>query len=130
MSSKLTEIGSLKLGNFIIIDGVVCKVTDTKTSKTGKHGHAKVRLSAAGALDKRRREMIKPADAKVEVPLIEKSDAQVISISGDSSQVMDLKSYETFDISIPEELKSKIKEGSQILYWDIMGTKQMKQVKG
>ena len=130
MTSKLTEISSLKVGGFVLIDGMACKVSDIKHSKTGKHGHAKVRVSSLGILDGRRREIIKPSDAKVEVPIIEKSDAQIISINGDKAQVMDLNSYETFEMNIPEELKEKINEGSQIMYWDITGTKQMKQVKG
>ncbi len=130
MASKLVEVNSLKKGGFLLIDGIACRVADIKHSKTGKHGHAKVRVSAIGLLDDRRREIIKPADAKVEVPIIEKSDAQVISITGDKANVMDLTTYETFEVDIPEELKEKIKEGVQVLYWDITGTKIIKQIKG
>ena len=42
---------------------------------------------------------------------------------------MDMKTYETFELPIPEELKKEIKEGSQVLYWTMMGQKVMKQVK-
>ena len=129
MTTKLVDMNSLKVNGYVLIDGVACRVTEIKHSKTGKHGHAKARVSSVGLLDGRRREIIKPSDAKVEVPIIEKMDAQVISISGDTAHVMNLKSFETFDMKIPEELKAKVKEGSQVLYWDITGTKVMKQVK-
>ena len=42
---------------------------------------------------------------------------------------MDMDSYETFDIEIPEELKDDVAEGKEVLYWTLMGTKIMKQVK-
>ena len=43
--------------------------------------------------------------------------------------VMDMETYETFDLTIPEELKGQIKEGIQIVYWIVMDTKLMKQIK-
>ncbi len=70
-----------------------------------------------------------PASAKVDVPIIDKKNAQVLSIQGDMANVMDMESYETFDIKIPEELKGQIVEGSQVLYWIILGEKIIKQVK-
>lgn len=130
MSTKLVEIGSLKKNGFILIDGIACRISDIKHSKTGKHGHAKIRVSALGVLDGRRREMIKPSDAKVEVPIVQKSDAQVISMDNDVAKVMDLNTYETFDIKIPEEFEDKVEKDSQILYWDVKGTKIIKQIKG
>ena len=130
MTTKLVDMNSLKVNGYVLVDGVACKIVDIKHSKTGKHGHAKARVAAVDLLDGRRREIIKPSDAKVEVPIIEKMDAQVVSITGDKANVMDLVTYETFEMSIPEELKDKVNEGSQVLYWDITGTKVMKQIKG
>jgi len=42
---------------------------------------------------------------------------------------MDLETYETFDMEIPEELKAEVKEGKEVLYWTIMGGRVIKQVK-
>jgi translation initiation factor 5A len=127
--SKLVSVGSLKKGDTIIIDGAACKITDTSTSRPGKHGHAKVNLMAVGLLDGKKRNLIMPGHDKVEAPIIEKKNAQVLSISGNKANVMDMESYETFDIDIPEELKAEVKEGSEILYWIIMAQKIIKQVK-
>jgi translation initiation factor 5A len=71
-----------------------------------------------------------PGHDSIEVPIIEKKNAQVLSVSGNKANVMDSETYETFDIEIPDELKGSCSEGTIILYWDVMGTRVMKQVKG
>ena len=126
---KLVSVGGLKKGDTIIIDGHACKITDTSTSRPGKHGHAKVNMMAVGMLDGKKRNLIMPGHDKVEAPIIEKKNGQVLSISGNTANVMDSESYETFDLEVPEELKGDVKEGVEILYWIMMGTKVLKQVK-
>ena len=126
---KLVSVGSLKKGDTIIIDGAACKVTDTATSRPGKHGHAKVNMMAVGILDGKKRQMVMPGHDKVEAPIIGKKNAQVLSISGSTASVMDMETYETFDLEIPEELRGQVHEGSEVLYWIIMGMNVMKQVK-
>ena len=126
---KLTSVGSLKKGNYVVIDGIACTVVDTQTSRPGKHGHAKVRLSAVGLIDGKKRVIVMPGHDNIEVPIIDKKSAQVLSISGDMANVMDSETYETFDIKIPEELKGQVKEGSNVLYWIILNDKVIKQVK-
>ena len=126
---KLVSVGSLKKGDTIIIDGAACKVTDTTTSRPGKHGHAKVNMMAVGILDGKKRNLVMPGHDKVEAPIIEKKNAQVLSISGNMANVMDTESYETFDLEIPAELKDSVAEGKEVLYWTLMGLKVMKQVK-
>jgi translation initiation factor 5A len=129
MSTKIVGATSIKEGSFILLDGVACKVVSAETSKSGKHGHAKVRLVAIGLIDEKKREAVMPGHDNVEVPIIDKKTAQVLSISGDKANVMDIETYETFDMKIPEDMKDKIVEGAQVLYWVIMGEKVMKQVK-
>ena len=128
MEKKFSTLNELKIGSFVLIDDIPCKVVSTIHSKPGKHGAPKIRLEATGLVDGRRRSIVSSADSRVEVPIIEKRNAQVISISGDKANVMDLESFETFDIDIPEEYKDKIHEGSTVLYWDV-GVKLMKGVK-
>ncbi|GIU68854.1 MAG: translation initiation factor IF-5A [Candidatus Woesearchaeota archaeon] len=123
------SVGSLQKGNYVVIDGVASIVTDTQTSRPGKHGHAKVRLVAVGIIDGKKREVVMPGHDNIDVPIIEKKTAQVLSINGDIANVMDSESFETFDLKIPEELKESCKEGSNVLYWIILNDKVMKQVK-
>ncbi|MBN2457890.1 translation initiation factor IF-5A [Candidatus Woesearchaeota archaeon] len=129
MTIKLASIGTLQKGSYVVIDGVACKVTDKQTSRPGKHGHAKVRMQAVGLIDGKKREIVKPGHDNIEVPMIDKRSAQVLSIHGDSANVMDIETYETFDLEIPAELKPDCKEGSNILYWQILEQKVMKQIK-
>ena len=126
---KVVSIGSLQKGNYIIIDGVACKVVSTQTSRPGKHGHAKVRMQAVGLIDNKKREIVKPGHENVEVPVVDKRTAQVLSIQGDIANVMDAETYETFDLKIPDELKGEVAEGCNVLYWVILSQKVMKQVK-
>ena len=126
---KHTHASSLKKGSYVIIDGAACKVTDIKTSKPGKHGHAKINLTAAGLLDDKKRNIIMPGHDSIDVPIVDKRTAQVLSISGNQANVMDSETYETFDLSIPDEFKAECNEGSQVLYWVVLTDKVMKQVK-
>ena len=129
MEKKSVSVGNLKKGDTILIDDAPCKITDTATSRPGKHGHAKVNLTAVGILDGKKRQLVMPGHDKVEAPIIEKKSAQILSTTGNMANVMDMETYETFDMEIPEELKEEVKEGKEVLYWTIMGAKVMKQVK-
>lgn len=129
MSVKQQSIGSLKKGSYIVIEDVACKVVDVSISRPGKHGHAKVNLMAVGLLDGKKRNMTAPGHDSVDVPLIDKRNAQVLSISGTTANVMDMETYETFDMEIPDDIDGDVVEGSTILYWQILDDKVMKQVK-
>ena len=130
MTTKNVNAGSLQKGSYIMIEGVACKVVDTQTSKPGKHGHSKIRISAIGVIDEKKRIVVMPGHDNVDVPIIEKKTAQVLSIQNDMANVMDSETYETFDLKIPEELKGQVVEGCSVLYWQILDDKVMKQLKG
>lgn len=129
MDIKQTTVGSLKKGSYVVFDGIACVVKNIQTSKTGKHGHAKCRVEAVGLLTEDKKIKVMPAHDKIDVPIVEKKNAQLLSIQGDMANVMDMETYETFDIKIPEELKGQVVEGSQIVYWIVLGQKVIKQVK-
>jgi len=126
--TKSVPTSSLKKGSYIIIDESACRVSDIQVSRPGKHGHAKYRIVGIGLIDEKKREIVTPAH-EMDAPIIEKKNAQVLSINGDIANVMDAETYETFDLKIPEELKNDVKEGKEVLYWVILNEKIMKQVK-
>ncbi|MBS3124748.1 translation initiation factor IF-5A [Candidatus Woesearchaeota archaeon] len=130
MNTKVVGASSIKDGSFIIIEGAACKVISAETSKSGKHGHAKARIMAVGLIDNKKREIVLPGHDNVEVPIIEKKSAQVLSVVGDTANVMDDESYETLDLKIPDELKDTVVSGVKIIYWIILNEKVMKQLKG
>ena len=129
MTTKFASASSMKEGSNIVIDGAACRVVSLQISRPGKHGHAKIRLEAVGLIDEKKRVIVMPGHDNVEVPIIEKKSAQVLSIANNVANVMDSETYETFDLVVPEELRGQITEGSNILYWQILGDKVMKQVK-
>ena len=130
MSTKTISANNVQKGTSIILEGVPCKVVDVEISKPGKHGHSKVRISAVGLIDEKKRIAVMPGHDNIEVPIIEKRTAQVLSLHGDMANVMDSETYETFDMKIPEEFKGHVVEGSSVLYWTILNEKVIKQVKG
>ena len=127
--TKKESVGHLQKGSYVLVEDVASKVTDISISRPGKHGHAKARVTAAGLIDGKKRVFVMPGHDLVDVPVIGKKTAQVLSVSEDMANVMDGETYETFDIEIPAELKSEVVEGCNILYWQIMDQKVMKQVK-
>jgi translation initiation factor 5A len=129
MSTVPKSVGTLQKGNYVVVDGVACIVSDTQTSRPGKHGHAKVRIVAVGIIDGKKRELVMPGHDSIDVPIIEKRTAQVLSITNNNANVMDSETFETFDLVIPEELQGQCKEGSNVLYWTILNDKVMKQIK-
>ena len=126
---KSTSVGSLQKGNYVIINGIACRVVNIQTSRPGKHGHAKIRLEGIGLIDGKKRITVMPGHDNIDVPIVEKRSAQILSISEDTANVMDSETYETFDLKIPEDLKAQVIEGATILYWLILDQKIMKQVK-
>jgi|SRR3989344_1142233 len=129
MDKKVTNVGSLREGNYVILDNEACVVKSIQLSKTGKHGSMKCRLEAMTLVDGKKKVMIFPSSDKIEVPIIEKKEAQVLSVHDDKANVMDLDTYETFDLDIAEDLKDKVIEGAQVTYWTIMDKRVIKQVK-
>lgn len=126
VNKKLVGVTSIKKGSLIIMDNAACKVTDVQISRPGKHGHSKCRISAVGILDDKKRIEVMPGSETVEVPIIDKKDAQVLSVAGDYANVMDMTSFETFDLKIPEELKDKVVSGMTINYWIVLGERILK----
>ena len=129
---KLTHAGGLKIGSYILIEGNVCQVRDLQTSRPGKHGHAKVRIKAVDLFSGNNKEIIKPGHDSVEVPIIYKKDAQILSIDGDDISMMDNETFETHhsDKKLSEEtIRDSLKVGQTIVYWTIGDKYVIKQIR-
>ncbi len=130
--SKPVDVGSLKVGRYVIIDGEPCRIVEFSKSKPGKHGAAKARVVAVGVFDGVKRSFVKPVDAQVEAPIIEKRSGQVVAVLPTGVQLMDLETYEVFESPPPddEELKSKLAPGVEVEYWRILGRSKIMRTKG
>ena len=132
MSIRRTEIQKLKSGQYIMVDDEPCIIKATERSKSGKHGHAKVRVVCVGMFDNNKRSSTYPSGSMVEVPEIFKGTAQINFIEDALINIMDLESYESMDVDWPkdEALVKKFKDiqadpgklsTAQVEYWQLAG---------
>ncbi len=130
--SKPVDLGTLKVGSYVIVDNEPCRIVDLTKSKPGKHGSAKARVVAIGVFDGVKRSFVKPVDAQVEVPIIEKRSGQVIATMPSSVQIMDLETYEIFETSLPEDekVRGRLTPGVEVEYWRILGRTKIMRTKG
>lgn len=129
MTEKVGEVKDLKVGSYVMIDDEPCKVVKITKSKPGKHGSTKARVEAVGIFNDKKRTLLKPTSASCQIPIILKKGAQVVSITGNIAQLMDLGDYSMFEVEIPEDLKEKIHPGGEVEYWEIGNRKMIKQAK-
>jgi len=119
----------LKIGKFVVMDDIPCKVVEIQSSAPGKHGSAKMRITGIGIFDGSKHTLLKPSDGDIDIPIVERKTGQVISISGDSAQLMNPTSYEMFELPIPDELKGQVEAGKEIEYMETMGKRMMQRVR-
>ena len=129
--TKPIDVGSLRVGGYMIIDNEPCHIVDIAKSKPGKHGSAKARIVAIGVFDGQKRQFVKPVDLNTEVPIIDKRPGQVFAVNPSGVQIMDLETFEYLDAPFPQEadLKDKLVAGAEIEYWRILGRIKIVRVK-
>jgi len=79
---------ALKKGNFVMIKGHPCKVTEVKLSKTGKHGHMKARVSARCIITSTKYDSVKAGHAVMQQIAVEKDDFQLAYLDDDEKQTL------------------------------------------
>ncbi|WP_297439021.1 translation initiation factor IF-5A [Thermococcus sp.] len=128
------QVSKLKPGRYILIDGEPCRIGNITVSSPGKHGSAKARIEAVGIFDGKVRGMVKPTSAEVEVPIIDKRTAQVIALTPDTVQLMDMETYELYDVprdsGVDDSIKDQLREGINVEYWETLGRIKIMKLKG
>lgn len=133
--SRPADLGSVKEGSYIILDGEPCRVVSREHFKPGKHGSAKVRLVAISILTGSKKSYVSPAESRVDIPIIDKRSGQITSMTNDSVQVMDLATFEVFETPKPSaedmaELTGTLSPGVEVEYWSMMGKNKIMRIKG
>jgi len=126
MVLKIINATEAKIGTNIIFDGIPCTIKKMDVSKTGKHGHAKVRIEAVGIITKQKKVFVVPGHERLEVPMVDKRKGQVLSIT-DKVSLMDLENFETIEVICPQEIKSELEVNSNAEYWNVEGQKIIKR---
>jgi translation initiation factor 5A len=115
------EVKELKEGKYVVVDDEACVIKSISKSKPGKHGSAKARVDVIGLFDKQKRSFVSPVSDKIYVPVVERKNAQVLSVAGDVAQLMDMGDFSTFEMTVPEEYKDRVVEGEEVSYLTAMG---------
>merc|ERR1712078_640641 len=77
------QCSALRKNGFVCIKNRPCKIVDMSTSKTGKHGHAKVHLVAVDIFTSKKYEDLSPSTHNMDVPNVSRREYQLLDISDD-----------------------------------------------
>jgi translation initiation factor 5A len=106
------QCSALRKNGFVLIKDRPCKIVEMSTSKTGKHGHAKVNLVGIDIFTNRKYEDICPSTHNMMVPTVVRKEYMLLDITDDGfTSIMDEdKNLTRDDIPMPKgELADEIK---------------------
>jgi translation initiation factor 5A len=105
------QAGTIHKGDYIMIKGCPCKVSDVSTSKTGKHGHAKAHFVAIDIFTGKKLEELCPTSHNIDVPVIKRMDYTLMDIQEDDYvSLMDESSNIRDDIKLPDDNGNEIQK--------------------
>jgi len=115
------QCSALRKNGFVMLKGRPCKIVEMTTSKTGKHGHAKVHLIGLDIFTNKKAEDICPSTHNMDVPNVKREDYQLMDISDDGFLTLMGEGGELReDLKLPEgelggQLKNEFENGREIL---------------
>jgi len=117
------QCSALRKNGFVMLKARPCKIVEMSTSKTGKHGHAKVHLVGLDIFTNKKYEDICPSTHNMDVPFVKREDYQLVDISDDGYlSLMSDNGDVRDDLKVPEgELGTKLR-GEQEAGNDILCT--------
>ncbi len=121
MATTQGEVRQLKVGRYVVVDEEPCKILSISTSKPGKHGAAKARIECVGMFDGVKRSFVQPVTDKCKIPMIDKRKVQILSMQGSNVQVMDMDTYNQFDMPASEAEVAALTPGAEVLIMEAMG---------
>jgi len=114
------QCSALRKNGFVVIKSRPCKIVDMSTSKTGKHGHAKVHLVGIDIFTNKKYEDLSPSTHNMDVPNVSRSEYSLINIDDGFLSLMNSDGSTKDDVKLPEgELGDKMQvefdEGKELL---------------
>jgi len=97
------QCSALRKNGHVMIKDRPCKIVEMSTSKTGKHGHAKVHMIALDIFTGKKLEDICPSTHNMSVPIVTRKDYQCIGIDDGFCQLMDEGGEMKEDLKVPDD---------------------------
>lgn len=85
------QASNVKKGHFAMLGGRPCKILEVKTSKTGKHGHAKANITGTCILTGVKKQEVHPASHSITGYTPERTEYQVIGMADGVLECLDEK---------------------------------------
>merc|ERR1712234_39168 len=97
------QCSALRKNGFVMIKGRPCKIVEMSTSKTGKHGHAKVHMVALDIFTGKKLEDICPSTHNMNVPNVTRKDYQFLDVEDGFASLMDDDGETKNDLKCPDD---------------------------
>lgn len=99
------QCSALRKGGHVLINNRPCKIISMSTSKTGKHGHAKVHLVGEDIFTKKKLEDLCPSTHNKDVPNVTRTEYAFLNLEdGFLSLYDDVKGEPRDDVKMPDPI--------------------------
>ncbi|RKP32385.1 translation initiation factor eIF-5A [Metschnikowia bicuspidata] len=114
------QCSALRKNGHVVIKSRPCKIVDMSTSKTGKHGHAKVHLVAIDIFTGKKLEDLSPSTHNMDVPHVSRADYQLLDIDDGFLSLMTSDGDTKDDVKVPDgdlgdKIQAEFNEGKDLI---------------
>ncbi|XP_061103804.1 eukaryotic translation initiation factor 5A-1-like [Conger conger] len=118
-STYPTQCSGLRKNGHVVLKGRACKIVEMSTSKTGKHGHAKVHMIGIDIFTGKKYEDICPSTHNMDVPNIKRNDYNLLNINDGYLALYMPDGQVREDLKLPEgelgcEINSRFEKGEDL----------------
>lgn len=114
------QCSALRKNGHVVLKGRPCKIVDMTTSKTGKHGHAKVHLVGIDIFSGKKYEDLSPSTHNMDVPNVRRQEYALLDIDEGFMSLMTNDGTTKDDVRVPDgdlgsKLQAEFDEGKELV---------------